>query len=101
MACARPAAPPPPAAPADGCPANSERVTGFFSVIYGDSPTGATVMRYLLTVDASRTLTLLLDEQLLASAGGATALNGKRVSAGLERAAANPSERQVCSIAPV
>ena len=69
-ACA-PAAPPPPGETA--VPGTAVVLTGTFHVVWGESAT------YLLTTDAGRTTTLVLDPELTRPLGGPQALDRRRV----------------------
>jgi hypothetical protein len=62
----------------------ADTLTGWFQIAYGDAlvPTGgrAEVTRFELQDDAGITYDLAIDATLLAAAGGARALNGRRVT---------------------
>ena len=62
-------------------PAQIESVTGWLTVLWGDGQLGANISKqiYFITDDNGTSTRLDLDGQLLQSAGGLMALNGKRV----------------------
>jgi hypothetical protein len=65
---------------------------GWFSIIWGDGSEGETQERYTLTDDAGQTTTLVMDETLAQSLGGALSFDRKYVS--VEGVSAAPSSDQ-------
>ena len=69
-----------------------ERITGWFSIVWGDpgpQSDQTSHMTFVLTDDNFETVELLIDEQVAARAGGVLGLNGRRVTVegvGMERA---------------
>lgn len=76
-----PAVPAPPPAPALAACSDVGVQTheGYFSLIYGDPPSGGPRMVYTLTVANQPTLTLLIGDELLQAHEAGRALNGRRV----------------------
>jgi hypothetical protein len=55
-------------------------MSGWFNIIWGDGPDGASQMGYSLTDDGGQTTALLLDEALAQSLGGVLSFDRKHVS---------------------
>ena len=74
--------------PAQVAESKPDRVAGCFRRLYADGPprSGAGGVRYTLTTDAGATTKLDVSPALLDSAGGASRLDGSRVSAILAHA---------------
>lgn len=63
--------------PIEGQPAS---LSGWFNIVWGDGPGGATEMIYTLTDDNGQTTTLFLDEAFSQSVGGVLSFDRQRVN---------------------
>ena len=60
--------------------AETNTLTGWFSVLYGDSQKGGTQNVYILTTDTGQKFHLAIDEELATKAGGVVSLDRKQVA---------------------
>lgn len=66
--------------PASAQAQETQTVSGWFGILWGDTQDGKSTVKYTLTQDGGQMNTLVMDNALVESAGGALALNHRRVS---------------------